>query len=1584
MTKETEPLHHENPPQDGEKVVDLDPHKVSSNDIYNEHNSESEVSDKNGSPQNTEPTDHPTVEQPNTNFPPISMANNSPSTNPLETRITPQPTMLYTAHTTNMQTHTPQGFYPTLEGIVAQQQQQIQLLIQLVSQNQLNNHGPQTVQPTYTLPPLNEMLNKFTGQDDDNPQEFLNSFDSATKAFRLPEGTWKAAIRRQMIGAAKHWFERNEARFVSLGTFKELFLEQYDGLAVRSRLKASFYGNQQHTGQNSEEFVNNKVKMYRRLFPESSETTMISEILPLLHPSVQVFVLEIPHNLDELLHRLAVVDRSGEAVRGCFARSTPQFSEGTQQWAMSGRNAYKSHPHQHFTQHTERNNEHKNTQSSKFPLHTAPNKPSNFRDNRDTQPSTSNNPAPATPKQDNKALLVQGGEIDSSLPSVNIKLQGLLIPTHLDTCSNICLIDREKVPTGKELLKCEENITVANLGSITPEGCVDLEFEIGNQSFNQRFYIVPKLAVPIILGFNWMSFNHTVIDAKTKMMFLGKETREIVPLNSFDPELMGKQTGTAIDWSSITHAFPPEYVEEFHQTLQDFSHLFYDGKLKTTTGVVHKIELTSTEPVFVPQYRLSESKQLFVHEQLRKMLEQDLIEPSSSPYNAPLVVVEYSDVNKEPRLCTDYKQLNKVTKPTYCPSLNISNMVKNIGNSKVFCTLDLKKGYWQVPLDKTSKVYTAFTGPDGRHWQYKVMPFGLSQSPATFMKLMHKVLQNYLGEIVEVFLDDVIIKGDDYKSVLSNLRLVLERFHLFNLTVSLEKCKFGQTEVLYLGHNILEEQNTASTHHISAIQNQSYPRTLKQLQSFLGLCTWLRDYCPDAARVLEPLYQMLSRKPFKWTPNDDHLMDRAKEAFSNLQPLHRPTPDLPYFLQTDGSLQGLGACLYQEDEEGKKRIIANISTTLNETQRKYHSNEIECMAIVWAVKKLQVYLEGKKFKLRTDNRALVWLTENRDTKSKFYRWSLILQEFDFDVEHVKGKDNELPDALSRYPDSEPKFFKDELGEAMSPPVRHRDNFRTSECKTFAIQAIRNLESQIKEHQGRDSESEKLKQLYEEMLLLPDTQLTASQRRFLQVYQVLDQDLYFKSPCQTNWKLFVPGRLRKEVIQYYHDNDIYCHPGVQATHVLVNKHFDWPNCGSDIAKHVKDCDPCARVKVAGRVKSAPLRPRVEKEKLTVWAIDIMGPYTSSRKHGNKYLITLMDPCSKWVEAKAVRKADTNKIIQFLEKDVFSRFGYAQKLISDNGSAFTSNAFEEYCSKHGITHLTTAVYCPRQNPVERKNQNIKTRLRLQLLNKEHECWDEQLEKVLFSIRSTINTATQMSPAEILFNQNLRPPLETIPDDTSQSQIHSFRTKGSKHQIAISNQEGYNQKRYPSTNTLKYYEVNSIVFIRNHQVSDANRGIVASLNPKWIGPYKITHVYASGVYLCQSMNDPNDVRKISHQDIQIRHHDTQENSGQTVQTSPHYLTSHPHYPQNNLLTYTSTHPRHSYDSDLSEDISSQSSFDILSDCTSYSDRSRRSVQALLDNVSPPEQPSCSVGHSFSKGRRKRVSKRNPKYYGPSWQNR
>lgn len=308
-------------------------------------------------------------------------------------------------------------------------------------------------------------------------------------------------------------------------------------------------------------------------------------------------------------------------------------------------------------------------------------------------------------------------------PNIIISIDEKNTTAFLDTGANGCFIHTQLISHPELVTEDAEEVKLAETNTTRICQSIQLEFKIGNNVFSHKFYILPNLITPILLGYDWMKENKAIIDANNNLMFYGRQLRHFIPLNTNLVSTTQFQEIDQIDIATIEHNFPQEYIPEFEQLLKDFPNLFKTNPLQQTVGEVQKIELLENKITHIPQYKLSPSKEEFATKQIKYMLEQNLIEESTSPYNAPIVVVEYKETNKEPRFCTDFKKLNQITKDSYCASLNITDLVKNVKNNKVFCKLDLKKGYWQVPLSEECKPLTAFTGPDGRHWQYKVMPF---------------------------------------------------------------------------------------------------------------------------------------------------------------------------------------------------------------------------------------------------------------------------------------------------------------------------------------------------------------------------------------------------------------------------------------------------------------------------------------------------------------------------------------------------------------------------------------------------------------------------------------------------------------------------------------------------------------------------------------------------------------------------------------------------------------------------------------------------------------------------------------------
>lgn len=284
------------------------------------------------------------------------------------------------------------------------------------------------------------------------------------------------------------------------------------------------------------------------------------------------------------------------------------------------------------------------------------------------------------------------------------------------------------------------------------------------------------------------------------------------------------------------------------------------------------------------------------------------------------------------RFCSDYRKLNALTKSEAAPLPKIVDSLREFGAATVFSSIDLKSGYWQIPMDEASKRVTTFATPDGTTYQYRVMPFGLKNAPATFQKLMARVLAGHLGRFTHVYLDDIIVFSKDYTEHLGHLRLIFERLHEYGLRCAVEKCRFGVTELPYLGHVIGRDGNRPQEHHLDQVKTASPPATRKQLQSFLGLANWVREYVPRFAEIAAPMTDLLNGKTrFRWTEEAQQAFEALKTEMSRPLKLHRPDLSKRFILQTDASGIGIAGVLYQEDGD-QKQVISYSSAKLNKTQ----------------------------------------------------------------------------------------------------------------------------------------------------------------------------------------------------------------------------------------------------------------------------------------------------------------------------------------------------------------------------------------------------------------------------------------------------------------------------------------------------------------------------------------------------------------------------------------------------------------------------------------------------------------------------
>ena len=455
-----------------------------------------------------------------------------------------------------------------------------------------------------------------------------------------------------------------------------------------------------------------------------------------------------------------------------------------------------------------------------------------------------------------------------------------------------------------------------------------------------------------------------------------------------------------------------EQQEGVKQLLSEFQDIFSDVPSITNLGE-HEINLTTAEPIRGKAYSLPHAMRETLDREIDSMLTMGVIEPSTAAYASPVVMVKKPDGST--RVCVDYRRLNKITVFDPEPMPSAEEIFAKLSSDRYFSKFDLSKGYWQVPMREQDKDLTTFVCHRGL-FRFTVMPFGLVNAPATFSRLMRRLLRN--TQNLDNYLDDVLTHNQTWCQHLNTLREFFHRIRQAKLTLRPTKCEIGETTVSFLGHELAEGCLKTRPEMVEKIRNATTPRTKKQLRSFLGLVGFYRRFIPNFATIAVPLTDATKKQ----SPNEINW-DKAKlQAFQALKvyitnpPILR-LPDVrrPFILQTDASNIGLGAILLQEDDSGIKYPVAFASRKLLPREVHYSTIERECLAIVWGVTKFQEYLYGAEFILETDHQPLQYLGKVQFQNGRLMRWALALQPYRFLLRAIHGRENVGADCLSRNP-----------------------------------------------------------------------------------------------------------------------------------------------------------------------------------------------------------------------------------------------------------------------------------------------------------------------------------------------------------------------------------------------------------------------------------------------------------------------------------------------------------------------------------------------------------------------------------------
>ena len=356
-----------------------------------------------------------------------------------------------------------------------------------------------------------------------------------------------------------------------------------------------------------------------------------------------------------------------------------------------------------------------------------------------------------------------------------------------------------------------------------------------------------------------------------------------------------------------------------------------------------------------------------------ELLDQDIIQDSVSPWSCPVNIVT-RDVNgkTKKRMVIDYRRLNDQMIEDKYPIPNIADILDKLGKCQYFSSIDLASGYHQVEMHPDDIPKTAFSTEQG-HYEFKRMPFGLKNAPATFQRLMDNILKGLLEDTCLVYLDDIIVYSTSLQEHVEKLQKVFDRLNEANFKVKLEKCEFLRKEIKYLGHVITNEGVKPNPDKVDAIKRYPLPKTRKEIKSFLGLLGYYRKFIRNFADVTKPLTKRL-KKGVTITVDQEYeeAFEKCKNLLINEPVLQYPDFTKEFVITTDASEVALGAVLSQ-GKIGQDKPVCYASRTLSDFEQRYSTIERELLGIVWAIKYFRPYVYGRHFKIYTDHRPLVWL-----------------------------------------------------------------------------------------------------------------------------------------------------------------------------------------------------------------------------------------------------------------------------------------------------------------------------------------------------------------------------------------------------------------------------------------------------------------------------------------------------------------------------------------------------------------------------------------------------------------------------------
>lgn len=970
---------------------------------------------------------------------------------------------------------------------------------------------------------------------------------------------------------------------------------------------------------------------------------------------------------------------------------------------------------------------------------------------------------------------------------------------------------------------CNELVYLSSIGrdNLTCTSQISSKVVLNNVTTTLLFHIVPddSITVPAIIGRDILEKGICVSLDNDNLSFNYKEKTNFCALSN-------KKRFTDVD-TDLQGADKTALLE----LLNKYSDHFIDD-IPTNRVKTGELKIDLLDPHKVVQrrpYRLAPVEKQIVRDKVEQLLKAGVIRESSSPFASPILLVKKKDDSY--RLCVDYRGLNANTQPEHYPLPRIEEQIDQLTGAKYFSSLDMASGFHQIPIHPESVEKTAFVTPEGQY-EYLAMPFGLRNAPSVYQRCITKAL-NHLGDKPLIYMDDVLSYSTDVTEGLKRLDEVLGALSQAGFSFNLRKCQFMKQSINYLGYSLQSGEVRPNPRKIQALVDSPQPKTATQVRQFLGLASYFRKFIPNFSHLAGPLYPLTKLKgPIKWTDQHEQIRNSIVGILTSEPVLTIFDPELPVELHTDASAEGYGAILIQR-KNNLPHVVEYFSRRTSEVESRYHSYELETLAVVRAVEHFRHYLYGRRFQVYTDCNSLKASKSKIDLTPRVHRLWAYLQAYDFEIIYREGRGMEHADYFSR-----------NLQPQIDAPKRTTEN-------TKSVQFVELHQGWLSVEQKRDSEVQDLITKFSNDQL-PET--------VAHTYDVRDGILYRKVVRNKiiSWLPVVPRSLIWTLINHIH-NEIQ-HLGKDKTLDKLYEQYWFPQMSKCVRKFIDSCIVCKSSKGPSGAQPIQLHPI---PKVAVpWHtlhIDFTGKL-SGKSDRKEYCSVIIDAFTKYVLLEHTTSIDADSAIRALKKAV-SLFGAPKRIIADQGRCYVSSDFKNFCAENKIELHFIATGSSRANgQVERVMRTLKSLLTI-VENDANKTWRDELGSIQLAINSTRSAVTKYTPTELMFGiqaqslgisslnaESVNPPSRLDVNDVRQDASNNIN------RAAASEIERFNRGRA----TVKPFSKGDFVFIKNSERSQTK------LDRKFKGPFIITAVLDNDRYELKSLNNSQRIFKYAHENL------------------------------------------------------------------------------------------------------------------------